>query len=111
MTGFRLSPKGRRFLLWTARLAFLAHLLQIIAVDHWHAHPSSIAGVEGTAAHVAHCHGGGDCSDGGGVAGPALPVAAMLPSERSSLTVSDAEGPRRPATAFTETPVQPPRAA
>jgi len=111
MTGLRLSPSTRRFLLWTARVAFLAYLIQIIAIDHWQTHPAGVFGVEGTSAHVAHCHGAGDCSDGGAGTSPALSDSATLPLPPSSLAVSATDSDEAPAAAFAETPLQPPRAA
>ena len=109
MTGFRLSPNTRRFLLWTARLAFLAYFLQIIAVDHWHSHPLDVFGLEGTAAHVAHCHGAGDCSDGGAVASPAIPREATLPGPPPLLQLPLSDNGSVPSTVFTETPLPPPK--
>jgi hypothetical protein len=111
MTGFRLSYSSRRFLLWTARLALVAYLVQIIAIDHWHRPPSEITGIEGSSAHVSHCHGAGDCSDSGAVAGPALSGQGTLPVPPASLTVIARETDRLPASHYTETLLQPPRAA
>jgi hypothetical protein len=111
MTGLRLSPRTRRFLLWTARVAFLAYLIQIMAVDHWHRHPANVFGVEGTSAHVAHCHGGGDCSDGAVASSPGLADNAILPMPSSTLTVKAMDGDGTPEAAYAETLLQPPRAA
>jgi hypothetical protein len=111
MTGFRLSHSSRRFLLWTARLALVAYLVQIIAIDHWHRHSGEIVGVEGSAAHVSHCHGAGDCSDSGASVAPALSGRGTLPVPPVTLTVLAAETDHRPKSTFTETLLQPPRAA
>jgi hypothetical protein len=111
MTGFRLPPHTRRFLLWGARLAFLAYLVQIVAIDHWHTHPTDIYGVEGTSAHVAHCHGAGDCSDGSAVASPALAERATLPMPPATTSFPQHDTDTAPAAAFAETLLQPPRAA
>jgi hypothetical protein len=62
MTHFGLSRRTRTFLLWSARLAFLAYFVQISAMDHWHTHITDVLGVQDTSAHVQHCHGAGDCS-------------------------------------------------
>ena len=111
MTGFRLTPKVRCFLLWTARMALIAYLVQIGAIDHWHTHPADIFGGEGTSAHASHCHGGGDCSDGGAVVSPALSEHATLPLPPSSTALLATEPVTVPAAAFAETLLQPPRAA
>ncbi|HEY7466238.1 MAG TPA: hypothetical protein VIB47_06055 [Dehalococcoidia bacterium] len=111
MNGFRLSPNTRRFLLWTARLAFLAYFVQIMAIDHWHSHPVDVFGVEGTSAHVAHCHGAGDCSDGGAIPSPTAAAPATLPVPPASLATIAAETQTVPAAALIDTPLQPPRAA
>jgi hypothetical protein len=111
MTGFRLSPNTRRFLLWTARLAFLAYFVQIMAIDHWHRHPVDVFGLEGTSAHVAHCHGAGDCSDGGAALSSAIGAPATLPVPPASLATIAAETRGVPAAALIDTPLQPPRAA
>jgi hypothetical protein len=111
MTGFRLSPNTRRFLLWTARLAFLVYFLQITAVDHWHGHPVDVFGLEGTSAHVAHCHGAGDCSDGGAVPSPSTSAPATLPVPPVSLATIAAEARGIPPAAQIDTPLRPPRAA
>jgi hypothetical protein len=111
MTGFRLSHSRHRFLLWTARLALVAYLVQIIAIDHWHRHPGEITGVEGSSAHVSHCHGAGDCSDSGAVAAPALSGQGTLPVPPVTLAILAAEIDHLPKSAFAETLLQPPRAA
>jgi hypothetical protein len=111
MTALRLSPSIRRFLLWTARVAFLAYLVQLVAIDHWHTHPTSITGLEGTSAHVAHCHGAGDCSDGGASISPAPASQASLPFVPPSLALRANEGEEALVTAFAETILQPPQAA
>ncbi len=51
----------RNFTVWTARLALVAFLVQVIAIDHWSSHFENVTGVEGSSAHVQHCHGAGDC--------------------------------------------------
>ncbi|HWC30647.1 MAG TPA: hypothetical protein VG845_11265 [Dehalococcoidia bacterium] len=112
MTTLTLSRRTRTFLLWTARVAFLAYFVQLIAIDHWHTHPSDILGVEGTSTHVEHCHGAGDCSDGGGaVSNPAQAAQASLPLPSPSLTLGVADNVVAPRAAYTETPGEPPREA
>jgi hypothetical protein len=112
MTGFGLNKRTRAFLLWTARLALLAYLVQIMAIDHWHAHTVDIIGLEGSSAHVAHCHGGGgDCADGGGAATSAVSDVATIPLPPSVAWIEAAGQDRLPAAAFIETPYRPPRAS
>ena len=111
MTGFRLNKRTRTFLLWSARLAFLAYLFQLMAIDHWHVHPADIVGIEGTSAHVAHCHGGGDCSDSGALAGPAVTEQATLPLSPPTLPLEMIDDAGRPTAVFIETPYHPPRAS
>ena len=110
MTGFGLNKRTRSFLLWSARLALLAYLVQIMAIDHWHAHTVDILGVEGSAMHVAHCHGGGDCADGGGAATSAVSDVATIPLPPSPALISTPSQVRLPAAAFIETPYRPPQA-
>lgn len=111
MTGFGLNRRSRTFLLWTARLALLAYLLQIMAIDHWHVHPTDMVGVEGSVAHAAHCHGAGDCSDGGAAATLAVSDVATMPLPPSASWIATAGLERLPAAAFIETPYRPPRAS
>lgn len=111
MTGFGLNRRTRAFLLWTARLAFLAYLVQIIAIDHWHVHAADIVGVEGSATHVAHCHGSSNCSDGGGAATSMVSDVATIPLPPSASLIATPGRERLPAAAFIETPYRPPRAS
>lgn len=69
-----------------AQLAVFAILFQVIAIDHhWHPDVNSVRGVEGSSAHQMHCHGAGDCANGGGGGMSATtivtPVSLPLPSE------------------------------
>jgi hypothetical protein len=111
MTGFGLSRRTRTFLLWTARLAFLAYFLQLSAVDHWHSHFSDVIGVEGTSAHVMHCHGTSDCATMGGAefALSAQPATLPVPSIVSLRFESAAQA--LPEAAFISPPSEPPQAA
>ena len=111
MIGFGLSRHTRTFLLWTARLAFLAYLLQLSAVDHWHSHFSDVVGVEGSSAHVMHCHGAGDCASMGGAefALSAQPATLPVPSTHSLRFESAAQD--MPEAAFISPPSEPPQAA
>jgi hypothetical protein len=111
MTGFRLSKRSRNFLLWTARLALVAYLVQLIAIDHWHTHPGEIAGVEDSSAHAAHCHGAGDCSDGGGSTATIVSDAARLPVPPAPLRLSHETTAFMPGDIFIAMPYEPPRAA
>lgn len=111
MTYFSLSRRTRTFLLWTARLALLVYLVQLSAIDHWHAHFSDVVGVEGTSAHVQHCHGAGDCSsnDSAAFSVTSQPVTLPVPS----LFTYGLENPSQPTpqAAFISPPNQPPQAA
>jgi hypothetical protein len=111
MSYFGLSRRTRTFLLWTARLALVVYLVQLSAVDHWHADFSDVVGVEGSSAHVQHCHGAGDCSSGDSAAFSVAsqPVALPVPS----LFTYGLENPSQlaPRAAFIAPPIQPPQAA
>jgi len=106
--GRGLSGRQRSLLLWCARLALLAYVFQLAAVDHWRADVHDVVGIEGSAAHSAHCHGGPDgCSDGGGgfavalespppVPAPPLPLLSSLPSVQPSLNGAFIAAPDEP---------------
>jgi hypothetical protein len=106
--GRGLSGRQRSLLLWCARLALLAYVCQLAAVDHWRADVHDVVGIEGSAAHSAHCHGGPDgCSDGGGgfavalespppVPAPPLPLLSSLPSVQPSLNGAFIAAPDEP---------------
>jgi hypothetical protein len=112
MTVSGFTCRTRRFLLWTARLALVVYLAQLIAIDHWQAHPVDIVGLEGSSAHVAHCHGAGDCSDGGGaVTSPALGERSLLPLPSRTLTISAEESETLATAVYREMPLRPPIAA
>ena len=113
MTALR-TRRSRTLLLWLARATVVIYLAQIVAVDHWRPDLSrQVSGVEGSAAHVLHCHADADgCAEGGG-AGlvgtlaaasltplPPAPVRAVAPSADVSF-----EEP------FLVVPDRPPRAA
>jgi len=113
MTALR-TRRSRTLLLWLARATVVIYLAQIVAVDHWRPDLSGrVSGVEGSAAHVLHCHADADgCAEGGG-AGlvgtlaaasltplPPAPVRAVAPSADVSF-----EEP------FLVVPDRPPRAA
>jgi hypothetical protein len=111
MSYFGLSRRTRNFLLWTARLALVVYLVQLSAVDHWHGHVGDIVGVEGSSAHVQHCHGAGDCSTTSdpGLSANAGPTTLPVPSVVSfGLPVTSESTPQA---AFISPPSEPPRAA
>ena len=111
MTRFGLSRRIRFFLLWTARLALVAYLVQLSAADHWHSHFDQVAGVENSAAHVDHCHGAGDCSSGGASA-PALGTDVLtLPVPNYTLHGIEISSQTPPQAAFISPPSEPPQAA
>jgi L-alanine-DL-glutamate epimerase-like enolase superfamily enzyme len=112
MSGYRLSPRNRRFVLWVAKLALVAYIVQIMAVDHWQVDVSHITGVEGTASHAHHCHGGGDCSSGGGGAvSTALTTAAQTPLPPAPTIADVVSSERIPASVIPSIPFEPPQAA
>jgi hypothetical protein len=102
-----LSRRSRPFVVWFAQLALVAYLFQLAAIDHWQADIHHIVGVEGSAAHVQHCHGGGDCSDASGSV-TSLPgsLFTMVPPEpvRSQHTSLDASPPDAFIASFTTPP-------
>jgi hypothetical protein len=111
MTRFGLSRRTRNFLLWTARLALVVYLVQLSAVDHWHAHAGDIVGVEGSSEHVQHCHGAGDCSSGGSAALSVYSEPTTLPVPPVQTTRLEQTSQPVPHAAFISPPSEPPRAA
>lgn len=111
MTRFGLSRRTRTFLLWGARLALVAYLVQLSAIDHWHTHITDVVGVEGSSAHVQHCHGAGDCSDGGGALIPADAVLATRQLPPMTTFGVAAASQLTPQAAFIAPPSEPPRSA
>jgi hypothetical protein len=105
-----LSRRSRLFVLWFAQLALVAYLFQLAAIDHWQADVNHIVGLEGSASHVQHCHGGGDCSDASGsVTSLPAPLLTAVPPEpvRTGHFSADA----RPHDAFIASFSTPPRTA
>jgi hypothetical protein len=111
MTRFGLSRRTRTFLLWAARLALLAYIMQLGAFDHWHSHFDGVVGVEGSSAHVQHCHGAGDCSAGGGAALVADNLPATLPRAAGITYAFESASQAAPLSAFITPPSEPPQAA
>jgi hypothetical protein len=111
MTRFGLSRRTRFFLLWTARLALVAYLVQLSAIDHWHSHFGDVVGVEGSAAHVQHCHGAGDCSSEGGPALSVYSQPATLPAPAGVSFNLPQLSELTPQSAFITPPSEPPQAA
>lgn len=76
-----MSRRSRTLLLWLARLSFVVYVAQLAAFDHWHAGPEGVQGLESSAVHVQHCHGGpSGCADGSGAGAVGLAAgAAALP--------------------------------
>lgn len=85
-----------------AQLAVFAMLFQIIAIDH-HLQPevNSVRGVEGSSAHQMHCHGAGDCANGGAGGMSAItvvtPITLPQPAENFAFgfQVEDEQGEGR----------------
>jgi hypothetical protein len=105
-----LSRRSRLFVLWFAQLALVAYLFQLAAIDHWQADVNHVVGVEGSASHVQHCHGGGDCSEASGsVTSLPAPLLTTIPPEpvRTHQTSVD-DSPRD---AFIASFTTPPRTA
>jgi hypothetical protein len=111
MTRFGLSRRTRFFLLWTARLALVAFVVQLSAVDHWHTHAGDIVGIEGSSAHVEHCHGASDCSTSGSAALTANAEPTTLPVPTYVSFGLEAATSLAPQAAFISPPGEPPRAA
>jgi hypothetical protein len=112
MTRSGLSRRTRFFLLWTARLALVAYLVQLVAIDHWHTHIADVTGIEGTSSHVEHCHGAGDCSSSGGATALAsnAPATTLTLPGQTTLRFDHAAS-LTPEAAFISPPSEPPRAA
>ena len=110
MTRLGLSRRTRFFLLWTARLALVAFIVQLSAVDHWHPHFGNVLGVEGSSAHVEHCHAAGDCSTGGSAALTAHAEPMSLPLPPVVSFGIEASTLLAPQAAFISPPGEPPRA-
>jgi hypothetical protein len=110
MTRLGLSRRTRFFLLWTARLALVAFIVQLSAVDHWHPHFGNVLGVEGSSAHVEHCHAAGDCSTGGSAALTANAEPMSLPLPPVVSFGIEASTLLAPQAAFISPPGEPPRA-
>jgi len=111
MTRSGLTRRSRSFLLWTARLALVVYLMQLSAVDHWHSHIGDVVGVEGSSAHVEHCHGAGDCSTTGGPALSANAQPTILPVPSVVALGLDGQAELAPQAAFISPPSEPPQAA
>src|SRR5262245_61599309 len=105
-----LSRRSRRFVILVAHVALLAYFLQVAAFDHWHADPSHIVGVEGSSAHVQHCHGsGGGCADGATMS-PVVDSSALVPLPPATVREQVEATVSLPSAVFLSSPDQPPRA-
>jgi hypothetical protein len=106
-----ISRRNRRYLLVVAQLVLAAYMFQIAAIDHWHEDPTHVVGVEGSSAHVLHCHGeSSHCSDSSG--GFAVFVKAeivSLPSPPSARATALGRDILFPSETFIATPSEPPR--
>jgi hypothetical protein len=106
-----LSRRSRRFVILVAHVALLAYFLQVAAFDHWHYDPSHLVGVEGSAAHVQHCHGsGGGCADGATIS-PVVDATALIPLPPAPMREQVEPSLALPVAVFLSSPDQPPRAA
>jgi hypothetical protein len=111
MNGTLPGRRYRRFIVVTAHVAVLFYVLQIIAIDHWHANPADVIGIPGSQAHVVHCHGDvSGCAESAGLTSTLdetrivpLPPAAILAPIEASEEISH--------TVILPLPDQPPRAA
>ena len=108
-TGF--NRRTRNFLLTVAQLALVAYLFQVAAIDHWRVDASHVRGVEGTAHHVAHCHGVSACAEHGGSGTTAVLPVALVPMPPPPVLEQTASKQITPADTFIATPHLPPRAA
>ena len=111
MTRFGLSRRTRFFLLWTARFALVAYLVQLAALDHHVTQFDAVRGVEGSSAHVQHCHGAGDCSTSGGTALAVSNLPATLPRSSHVTFAIETRSQPAPISAFITPPTEPPQAA
>ncbi len=109
MTATGLSRRSRFWLQWLARLAILAYVFQMSAVDHWHANIVPNPGA--AASHSAHCHADASgCTEVSGLTGtwieapmtPLPPATVRGDAPRESLTLVEA---------VISAPDQPPRFA
>ena len=113
MTALR-TRRSRTLLLWLARATVVIYLAQIVAVDHWRPDLSGrVSGVEGSAAHVLHCHADADgCAEGGG-AGlvGTLAAASLTPLPPSAIRGEPLDIRASLDEPFLPAPARPPRAA
>jgi hypothetical protein len=107
-----LNRRTRDFLLILAQLALIAYLFQVLAIDHWNGDPSHLVGIEGSQAHVEHCHGDiSGCSEGAGTATTII-LGDMIKLPSPPLARLQAASPdgNSPIEAFAAIPYEPPRA-
>ena len=106
-----LSSHSTRFVIVVAHVVLLAYFFQISAIDHWHSHVGDIVGVEGTNAHVMHCHGaGGGCADGA-TDSPFIDATALILIPPAPLSEAIEPSFAIPGAVYLASPDQPPRAA
>lgn len=103
-----LTPRLRTLINVVARVALVLVALQLSALDH-HFGATEVVGIEGTSAHVQHCHGEpSGCADGGAGAVLALAGVFVLPQEAvRPLGLSQARQPALAAAVTAE--AEPPR--
>jgi hypothetical protein len=103
-----LAPGNRRFVLWMAHFALIIYVVQIVAIDHWHANPGDAVGVPDSNRHAIHCHGTSSCADGATMAPTAL-ATNLTPLPPEPRLYSVAPSVASPADAHVDTLLQPPR--
>ena len=113
MTALGTSRRSRKLLLWLARLTLVVYVSQLVAIDHWRPDSAQVFGVEGSAAHVVHCHGGASgCADGAAAGAVGLAEeTALAPLPPTPLPVQVTSFIASVQEAFPSAPDEPPRAA
>ena len=105
-----LTSRSRRFVLWMALLALTVYVVQIVAIDHWHADPANTAGIPDSNSHAVHCHGTPSCADGAALT-PGVLATALTPLPPEPRLYGMVHAATAAENAFVDTPVEPPRAA
>jgi hypothetical protein len=100
-----LTSGSRRFVLVMAHIALVVLVVQIVAIDHWHADSSDAE------QHARHCHGtSSSCADGGALT-PASLNTALTPLPPEPRLHNDPPSITSHADAFVAALREPPRDA
>ena len=106
------SPRVRALIGVLGRLVIFVIAFQMVAIDHWHASPEDIVGLENSQTHVLHCHGGSaGCADSASGLTVTLDNVSLTPPAPLTIQLDTESDLAAPRTVFISSVDRPPRTA